>query len=316
MVDMKVLLPNAIELHPALPEGVVGVTYDVSAPIPDEHLDAEVLVDWEVRRPMIADAAERLRNLKLVQALSAGADGVLNAPFGESVTICSGVGLHDKPVTEHSLALILALLRRLPACLAAQERHEWAWHLGGNQPQRGEDHITSLLGSRVLIWGFGSIGQNLAPVLRSLGANVRGVARSSGERAGFEVITDADLSEALPETDLLIMILPGLPGTANALNAERLGLLPKTALVVNVGRGTTVDEDALLAALNHGSIAGAGLDVTSTEPLPEDSPLWDAPHLILTPHAAGGRPVGADELITANVTALLSGGELRNVLER
>ncbi len=316
MVDMKVLLPNTIDLNPALPEGVVGITYDVSVPIPDEHLDAEVYVDWEVRRQMINDAAERLPNLKLVQSLAAGADGVLNAPFGDSVTICSGVGLHDKPVTEHSVALIFALLRRLPACLEAQKRHEWAWDLGGNQPPQGEDHVTSLLGSRVLIWGFGSIGQHLAPVLRSLGANVRGVARSAGERAGFEVITDADLPEALPETDLLIMILPGLPETANALNAERLELLPKTALVVNVGRGTTVDEAALVTALNDGSLAGAALDVTAKEPLPEDSPLWDAPNLILTPHAAGGRPVGADELIAANVIALLDGSDLRNVLQR
>jgi len=86
--------------------------------------------------------------------------------------------------------------------------------------------------------------------------------------------------------------------------------------VVNVGRGSTVDEPALVAALSEGGIAGAALDVTSTEPLPADSPLWDAPNLLLTPHAAGGRPVGADELIAANLAALLAGRELRNVVER
>lgn len=312
---MKVLLPNALELHPVLPEGAFGVVYDVAEPIPDEHLDAEVMVDWEVRRKLIHDAANRLPNLKLVQALSAGADGVLSAPFGPSVTICSGVGLHDRTVTEHSLALILALLRRIPACLEAQHRHEWAWNLGGNQPPRGEEHITTLMGARVLIWGFGSIGQTLAPVLKGLGASVRGVARTAGERAGFNVVTEADLPEVLPETDLLVMILPGLPGTEKALNAERLALLPSTALLVNVGRGTTVDEEALIAALADGSLAGAALDVTSKEPLPEDAPLWDAPHLLLTPHAAGGRPLGADELIVANVEALMNGGELRNVVK-
>ena len=316
MVFMKVLLPNTVDLNPTLPEGATAVTYDSSVPIPEEHLDAEVLVDWDVRRKMIADAAERLPNLKLVQALAAGADGVLSAPFDESVMICSGVGLHDHTVTEHALALTLALLRRLPASLKAQERHEWSRELGGSQPIRTEDHVTTFIGARVLVWGFGSIAQTLAPVLQSLGADVRGVARTAGERSGFTVITEEDLPRELPNTDLIIMILPGLPATAKALNAERLALLPETALVVNVGRGTTIDEDALLSALTHGSIAGAALDVTAKEPLPEDSPLWDAPNLIITPHAAGGRPVGADELIAANVAALLNGGDLRNVMTR
>lgn len=316
MEAMKVLLPNTVELNPRLPEGAVAVTYDASAPIPDEHLDAEVLVDWDVRSKMIADAARRLPNLKLAQSLAAGADGVLKAPFGESVKICSGVGLHDHTVTEHALALTLALLRRLPESLKAQERHEWDWELGGSQALRTDGHIAMLLGARVLIWGFGSIAQTLAPVLQSLGAHVTGVARTAGERSGFTVVTEEDLPQELPTTDLLIMILPGLPATAKALNAERLALLPKTALVVNVGRGTTVDEDALLSALHGGSIAGAALDVTAKEPLPEDSPLWDAPNLIITPHAAGGRPIGADELIASNVEALLNGGELRNEMTR
>lgn len=311
---MKVLLPNAVELNPTLPEGAFAVVYDVAQPIPDEHLDAEVLVDWEVRRKVIHDAAGRLSSLKLVQALSAGADGVLGAPFDPSVKICTGVGLHDRTVSEHSLALILALLRRLPACLEAQHRHEWAGELGGSQPLRNDAHISTLIDARVLIWGFGSIAQTLAPILQGLGASVRGVARTAGKRAGFDVVTEAELPDVLPQTDLLIMILPGIPGTANSLNAERLALLPTTALLVNVGRGTTVDEDALLAALNDGSLAGAALDVTAKEPLPQDSPLWDAPHLLLTPHAAGGRPLGADDLIAANVEALMDGGELRNVV--
>lgn len=311
---MKVLLPNTIELAPKLPEGAFAATYDASAPIPDEHLDAEVLVDWEVRRKVMADAAKRLSRLKLVQTLSAGADGALGAPFDESVTICSGVGLHDHTVTEHTMALTLALLRRLPACQRAQERHEWASELGGSQTMRTDDHITTLLGARVLVWGFGSIAQTLSPILASLGAHVTGVARTAGERSGFPVITEDDLPHELPRTDLLIMILPGLPGTAKALDAERLAMLPTSALVVNVGRGTTVDEDALLSALQAGAIAGAAVDVTTKEPLPEDSPLWVAPNLVITPHAAGGRPVGADDLIVANVTALLEGGDLRNVV--
>jgi phosphoglycerate dehydrogenase-like enzyme len=168
----------------------------------------------------------------------------------------------------------------------------------------------------VLVWGFGGIGQTLAPLLAGLGASVRGVARSAGTRAGFDVIAEDDLDGALPETDVLVMILPATPATEKALDARRLAALPRHAYVVNVGRGTTVDEDALVEALETGEIAGAALDVTAVEPLPGGSPLWDAPNLLLTPHAAGGRPVGADALVAENVAAFLQGSELRNVVER
>ncbi|MEO7588982.1 MAG: phosphoglycerate dehydrogenase [Arachnia sp.] len=313
---MKVLLPDTIDLDPHLPEGAVAVRYDTRSPIPGEHTDAEVLVDWGRGRKNLADDAARLPRLRLVQALSAGADNALASPFDASVAICSGVGLHDGPVTEHALALILTLIRRLPQCYEAQQRHEWADELGGMQTCRDAPHITSLLGAEVLVWGFGSIGQSIAPLLTALGAHVRGVARSAGTRAGVEVITEADLPDALPDTDLLLMILPGTPDTANALGADRLALLPERALVVNVGRGSTVDEDALLSALRSGSIAGAALDVTAKEPLPAASTLWEAPHLVLTPHAAGGRPVGAAERLVANVEALRSGGKLINQEQR
>ncbi|MDO5736122.1 MAG: NAD(P)-dependent oxidoreductase [Propionibacteriaceae bacterium] len=313
---MKVLLPTNVELDPHLPTGAVGIHYDPYSLIPDEHLDAGVLVEWSFSSRKMADAAARMPDLRLVQSLAAGADNALAASFAPSVSICSGVGLHDAPVTEHALALILSLVRRLPACLAAQQRHEWSRELGGTQPLRGEKHITMLRGARVLIWGFGSIAETLAPVLASLGAEVRGVARTAGQRAGFDVITVEDLPEALPEVDLLVMILPGTPDTENALNAERLAMLNERALVVNVGRGSTVDEAALLEALQDGSIAGAAIDVTATEPLPADSALWDAPNLLVTPHAAGGRPVNADDLIAANVSALLSGEPLKNLVSK
>ena len=100
------------------------------------------------------------------------------------------------------------------------------------------------------------------------------------------------------------MVLPSTPRTAGALSAERLALLPRRAVVVNVGRGATVDQAALEAALRSGAISAAGLDVTDPEPLPADSTLWDAPNLLLTPHAAGGRVVGAVERIIANAAAV------------
>ena len=156
----------------------------------------------------------------------------------------------------------------------------------------------------MLVWGFGAIGVATARLLTAFGASVRGVARSAGQRAGFKVIAVEDIESALPWTDLLVMVLPSTPQTAGALNAERLALLPRRAVVVNVGRGATVDQAALEAALRSGAISAAGLDVTDPEPLPAESTLWDAPNLLLTPHAAGGRVVGAVERIIANAAAV------------
>ena len=313
---MKLLLPDSVPLDPALPEGVEAVRYDAAAPVPDEHLDAEALVVWGNRPGDLRAVAGRMPQLRWVQTLAAGPDVVLSAGFPDDVVVTSGVGLHDRPVTEHALALVLALLRRLPEAIAAQAEHRWADELGGLQPLHPDGRVTTLLGARVLVWGFGNIGQNLAPLLQALGAQVRGVGRSAGERAGFRVVAQDELEAELRQTDVLVMILPATEATTHALDAARLAALPRHALVVNVGRGTTVDEPALVAALTEGGIAGAALDVTEVEPLPADSPLWDAPNLLLTPHAAGGRPVGADELVGANLEALLTGRELRNVVAR
>ncbi|MCW2699632.1 MAG: D-isomer specific 2-hydroxyacid dehydrogenase NAD-binding protein [Blastococcus sp.] len=313
---MKLLLPDSLPLAPAVPPGVETVSYDASAPVPDEQLDAEALVVWGNSGADVRAVAGRMPRLRWVQTLAAGPDSVLAAGFPDDVVITSGSGLHDQPVAEHALALVLTLVRRLPAAARAQAEHRWADELGGLQPLHPAGPVTTLLGARVLVWGFGSIGQTLAPLLEQLGARVRGVARSSGERSGFAVVAEEELRGELGQTDVLVMILPSTSATTRALDADRLAALPPHAYVVNVGRGSTVDEPALVAALSAGRIAGAALDVTSSEPLPADSPLWNAPDIVLTPHAAGGRPVGADELISANLAALLAGRDLRNVVER
>jgi phosphoglycerate dehydrogenase-like enzyme len=313
---VKLLLPDSVPLDPALPEGVEAVRYDATAPVPEEHLDAEALVVWGNAPGDLRAVAGRMPRLRWVQTLAAGPDAVLGAGFPDDVVVTSGVGLHDRPVTEHALALVLALLRRLPEAIAAQAEHRWAGELGGLQPLHPPGRVTTLLGARVLVWGFGNIGQNLAPLLQALGAQVTGVGRSAGERVGFPVVAQDQLEAELGRTDVLVMILPATEATTHALGAARLAALPRHALVVNVGRGTTVDEPALVAALTEGIVAGAALDVTEVEPLPADSPLWDAPNLLLTPHAAGGRPVGGDELVGTNLAALLAGRELRNVVAR
>ena len=245
-----------------------------------------------------------LTRLRWIQTLAAGPDNVLAAGFPTSVAITSGRHFHDRTVAEHAAALALGCVRSLPTAVRAADRHEWEPTLGGAHPIHDPERATTLYRARTLVWGFGAIGLATARLLTAFGANVRGVARSAGERAGFEVIAVADVDAVLPDTDLLVMVLPSTSQTTGALSAERLALLPRRAVVINVGRGTTVDQAALETALRNGTISAAGIDVTDPEPLPADSTLWDAPNLLLTPHAAGGRVVGAVERIIANAAVV------------
>jgi phosphoglycerate dehydrogenase-like enzyme len=310
------LLPTTLTDEPTVPSAVRVVRYDVGEPVPDDAVDAEALVLWGNGQEQLADAARRLPRLRWVQTLAAGPDAALAAGFADDVVITSGRGLHDGPVAEHTLALILAAARRVPDLVRAQDQHRWAGELGGMQDPRPGQAFRTLDGARVLVWGFGSIAARLAPLLAALGAQVIGVATTAGDRHGFPVVSAFDLPDQLPLADVLVSLLPATPQTRHAVDAAVLSLLPKHAWVVNVGRGATLDEAALLEALRQGRLAGAALDVFETEPLPPDSPLWDEPRVLISPHAAGGRPLGAGDLITANLAAFLTGGELRNVVPR
>jgi phosphoglycerate dehydrogenase-like enzyme len=314
---MKVLLPDSVDLSGlTLPDGVDGITYATGEPIPDRHTDADVLVVWGNPEPQLRDAAARLKRLRWVQTLAAGPDVVIAAGFPADVLVTTGRGLHDSTVTEHTLALLLGAARRLNLLVRAQIGRRWAGELGGSQPLHEADNFRTLRDAHVVVWGFGSIAAALSPLLATLGARVTGVARTAGERHGFPVATEADFPQILPTADVLVMILPATDATHHAFDARVAALLPDHAWLVNVGRGATVDETALLAAIREDRLGGAALDVTEIEPLPPESPLWDEPNIIITPHAAGGRPLGAPELILANLAALREGRPLRNAVER
>lgn len=307
---MKILIPNTIAL--SLRSDAEIVEYDVTAPVPDEHRDAEVLVAWHNSAAELADAARRLPALRLVQALASGADVVLNAGFAPEVRICSGRSLHDGPVAEHALTLILGAIRRLDRLHESQRSHRWDSEFIAAQAEPATHDLYTLAGATVTIWGFGSIAARLTPLLQLLGAEVRGIARSSGERAGVPVVAEADAAEVLARTDVLVSLLPAAADTAGLFDASVFAALRPGAVFVNVGRGATVDEAALIEALESGRLRAAAIDVMQTEPLPAGDPLWDAPNLVITPHVAGNRPVGSSALIDENVRRLLSGEELVN----
>lgn len=307
---MKILIPNTIELP--LTADAEAVVYDIDAEIPAEHRDAEVLVVWHNSAEWLQHAVTALPRLRLVQALAAGADVVLSAGFGDDVRICSGRSLHDGPVAEHALALVLGAVRRLDRLHDEQHDHRWDAEYNDEQSAATTRDLFTLHGARVTIWGFGSIAATLAPMLTMLGADVSGIARSAGTRSGFPVHADADAPAVLADTDVLVSILPSTEETAGLFDARVFGQLKRGAVFVNVGRGATVDEAALIEALRSGQLRAAAIDVTRIEPLPESDPLWDAPNLLITPHVAGNRPAGAPALIDENVTRLEAGDDLVN----
>lgn len=315
-MTLTVLVPDVLVVPDDPIDGVCYVTFDGTRPVPEEWSNADVLVGWGISDELLADAARRLTSLRLLQLFSAGSDNALRAGFAPDVVISNDRGLHDRPVAEHALALVLAAARRLHVAAQAQRHHHWSTELGGRQQEPSPGLFSTLRGARVVIWGFGSIGGTLAPHLEALGARVTGVGRTARQEQGITVVTHDALPDLLTVTDVLIMILPSTAQTHHVLDRDLLSRLPPHAWVVNVGRGDTVDEGALTVALREKRLGGVALDVTEVEPLPAQSPLWDDPRVILTPHAAGGRPLGGFDLLADNLRALQSGSAFRNVVLR
>ena len=222
-------------------------------------------------------------SLKWYCAASAGVDVYCkdDSLFANPDCLLTNSNAYGVTIAEHTVMVTIMLLRHMPAYVEGARLHQWL------PPQP----VRSIHGSRFTILGTGNLGGTIARRMRDLGAG-KIVALSRSGKARQEGLFDevhpiSDLDAVLPETEILIMTLPGTPETVGILSRERIALLPENALVINVGRGNAVDQAALADALNGGRIAGAALDVAVPEPLPENDPLWDAKNLILTPHISG-----------------------------
>ena len=246
--------------------------------------------------------------LRWVQLESAGVDAYLGlnaTPRAASVVLTNLAGFYDRAVAEAALAGILAFYRQLPRLLVAQPAARWI-------KSEVEPAIRALAGQRVLLLGAGGIARRLARVLAAFDAEVQFFSRTA--RIGA-LATPAELDTALATTDLLINTLPHTPATIGFLDHARLARLKRDAVVVNVGRGSTLDEAALHALLDAGHLGGAVLDVTAIEPLPIDSPLWRHPRVLLTQHTGGRFPGETDrkiDVFLANVTRFERGEPLHS----
>jgi len=223
---------------------------------------------------------DRGTDLEWIQLSASGFDVFIEKGGPAGVPVMRAVGVWGRSVAGHALALLMALMRRVPDLLDAQRQGLWI----NADLQRP---IASLPGRRVMLLGLGDIGGVLAPVLKALGADLIIVASISRQDPVLGQIHGLpDLERLLPQAEIVIAALPSTEQTIGLLNAARLGALPPEALLVNVGRGDLIDENALARLLSSGHLGGAAMDVFAVEPLPAASPLWSAPNLIISPHVA------------------------------
>ena len=216
----------------------------------------------------------------------AGVDPYCKDPsiFANPDCVLTNSNVYGVTIAEHVVMVTLMLLRRMPEYEEVVRNRSWSNQLS----------IRSIRDNEFTILGIGNIGVNVADRMRGMGASrIIGLSRSGKPHPAFdEVHPIADLDKVLPDTKILVMALPGTAETIHILNRERIALLPKDAYVINVGRGTAIEQEPLVEALNSGRIAGAALDVMEPEPLPQDHPLWSAKNIILTPHVSGNMTLG------------------------
>lgn len=238
---------------------------------------------------LLADGAALLpyaENLKWFCASFAGVDHLLRSPdLKEDILLSNSSGAYGVTIAEHIIMVILMLLRRQMEYTEIVREHKWARNLP----------VRSIRGSRILILGTGDIGHEAAYRLRAFGpASIEGINRSGkGNDPAFDRIQSVEaLDGLLPETDILIMCLPGTKESYHLMNAARLEKMQKHAMIVNVGRGQSLDQEALVSLLIENRLGGAALDVFETEPVPQNDPVWDCPGLLFTPHCSGNTSLG------------------------
>ena len=271
--------------------------------------EAEIALIWAYKSDLLEGSWELARNVGWVHIAAAGVDRPLFPKLVESpVVVTNAAGVFDRPMSEWVLMCIFAFVKELFDNVEHQRERRWV-----------NREVGVLEGQKVLILGAGGVGRDIAHLLGKMGMEVRGVARSrrDGDPDFGTVHPLRDLAELLPRADFVVSALPLTAQTRGLLGAEEFSLMKKTCRFINVGRGASVDEEAMIAALETGEIAGAALDVFVTEPLSPESPLWGMPQVYVSPHMSGS---GFEErlvvLFLDNLRRWKEGRPLRNVVDK
>jgi phosphoglycerate dehydrogenase-like enzyme len=276
-----------------------------------EELSAADVFCGHPKVPVPWDEVVRRGRLRWIQSSAAGLDHCLVPPVVASdIVVTSASGVLANQVADHTLALLLGLLRSLPTFFRAQQAKEFI-----RRPTR------DLHGARIGIVGLGGNGRRLAEVLSAFQTTILATDWFPVNKPDSvaELLPADALDELLPRVDILILAAPLTDVTRGMIDARRLALLPRGAILVNVARGPLVVEQDLVAALEAGHLGGAALDVTEPEPLPPESRLWSMPGVIITPHVGGQAATRIDDMTNFfcdNLKRYLSGRRLRNVVDK
>jgi len=249
--------------------------------LPEELPDTDIFVGYSLRAKQLKDA----RKLKWIHSTAAGVAQLMYPELRDSrILVTNPSGVFSVPMAEHTMGLLLALARNFPDSVRQQDRAHWSQQDLWDKPQ----HLTELNGQVLLIVGYGSIGREVAKRAKAFEMRVWGVTRS-GEGDGAHVekmFSVAQLHEALLEADYVLICAPETTETKHLIGAAEIAKMKRGARLINVGRGSLLDEAAMIRALGSGVLGGAALDVAQTEPLPPESPLWHASNLFITPHTS------------------------------
>lgn len=249
--------------------------------LPQELPDTDIFVGYSLRAQQLKDA----RKLKWIHSTAAGVAQLMYHELRESgILVTNPSGVFSVPMAEHTMGLILSLARNFPDTVRQQDKANWSQQELWDKPQS----LAEVNGQALLIVGYGSIGRELAKRARAFDMRVWGVTRSGGGDGAHveKILPAAQLHEALPEADYVVISAPETAETKHLIGAPELAKIKRGARLINVGRGSLLDEAALICALNTGALGGAAIDVAKTEPLPSDSPLWKTPNLFITPHTS------------------------------
>ena len=311
---MSEYILNLLPLHEGEAEEFKAIAPDAvhvyahrSTATPEQIAAATVIFGWP-REEMMEGAV----NLKWFQSMWAGTEEY-NGFLPEGILFTSSSGSNSRSVAEHMLTGLMAVCRRLPAYLDSQRAHVW----------KDEGPMKTILGGTVLVLGAGNVGSTFAGLCQGLGARTIGLKRTvNGPIQGFDEVRAMDeLDALLPQADVVALTLPHSPQTVGLMNADRVARMKDDAILISAGRGSVLDQDALVNAMKAGRLWGAALDVTDPEPLPADSPLWDVPNLLLTPHVAGGMRLEITrrrcvEMAQDNLRRYLAGEKLENIVKQ
>ncbi|HSP61178.1 MAG TPA: D-2-hydroxyacid dehydrogenase [Ornithinimicrobium sp.] len=310
---LAVLCASATDVPPQLGQlaGRVQLRIATEDQLAEAVRGARALFLWDFFSSAVEDVWEHCVDLEWIHVAAAGVDTLLFDGLRTSaVTVTNARGVFDRPIAEYVLAAVLAHAKRVHESADLQRAREWRHR-----------ETRSVRGARVVVVGTGGIGREIALLLRTVGMEV--VSAGSRAREGDpdlgDVVDSDELARHVGRADYLVNAAPLTDRTRGLIDREVLAALPPTAHLVNIGRGATVVEDDLLEALRGRRLDGATLDVFATEPLPADSPFWDAPGVVVSPHMSGDvlgwRDTLAEQFV-ANARRWLDGDPLVNVVDK